>query len=208
MRNARWVAAGALAAAAVAAALVVAVTTATAVPRGAAQSVLAGTPAAPAPAAAQPVPAPVRLVIPALGVDAAIVTIATDGEGALVPPTSTAIVGWFAAGPAPGATGPALLAGHVDSRAGPGVFFRLRDLRAGDRVDVVRADGSTASFTVTGHVESAKSAFPTDLVYAPTPGPELRLVTCGGAFDHTARSYLDNIIVQALPTGGAGWTLG
>jgi hypothetical protein len=75
-------------------------------------------------------------------------------------------------------------------------------------VNVVRADGSTAAFTVTGHVESAKSAFPTDLVYAPTPGPELRLVTCGGAFDHTARSYLDNIIVQALPTSGAGWTLG
>ena len=125
-----------------------------------------------------------------------------------MPPTSTALVGWFAAGRPPGATGPALLAGHVDSRAGPGVFFRLRDLRAGDRVDVVRADGSTASFTVTGHVESAKSAFPTDLVYAPTPGPELRLVTCGGAFDHAARSYLDNIIVQALPTSGAGWTLG
>jgi hypothetical protein len=78
---------------------------------------------------------------------------------------------------------------------------------AGDRVDVVRADGSVAAFTVTRRVEAAKTAFPTDLVYAPTPGPELRLVTCGGAFDNTARSYLDNVIVAALPTDGAGWTL-
>jgi len=164
-----------------------------------------------APAAAPPVvlpaPAPVRLVIPAIGVDAPITTIATDATGALVPPTSTALVGWFAAGPPPGGTGPALLAGHVDARAGPGVFFHLRDLRAGDRVDVVRADGSVAAFTVTGRVEAAKTAYPTDLVYAPTPGPELRLVTCGGAFDHTARSYLDNVIVAALPTDGVGWTL-
>jgi sortase (surface protein transpeptidase) len=154
-----------------------------------------------------PAPAPVRLVIPAIGVDAPITTIATDATGALVPPTSTALVGWFAAGPPPGGTGPALLAGHVDSRAGPGVFFHLRDLRAGDRVDVVRADGSVAAFTVTGRVDAAKTAFPTDLVYAPTPGPELRLVTCGGAFDHTARSYLDNVIVAALPADGTGWTL-
>jgi hypothetical protein len=56
-------------------------------------------------------------------------------------------------------------------------------------------------------VDAAKTAFPTDLVYAPTPGPELRLVTCGGAFDHTARSYLDNVIVAALPADGTGWTL-
>ena len=166
-------------------------------------------PAAPpaAPPVVLPAPAPVRLVIPAIGIDAPITTIATDATGALVPPTSTALVGWFAAGPPPGGTGPALLAGHVDSRAGPGVFFHLRDLRAGDRVDVVRADGSVAAFTVTGRVDAAKTAFPTDLVYAPTPGPELRLVTCGGAFDHIARSYLDNVIVAALPTDGAGWTL-
>ena len=56
-------------------------------------------------------------------------------------------------------------------------------------------------------MDAAKTAFPTGLVYAPTPGAELRLVTCGGAFDHTARSYLDNVIVAALPADGTGWTL-
>ena len=151
-----------------------------------------------------------RLVIPALGVDAPIAAIATDAAGALVPPDQHRDRGLVRRGSAARrhGTGPARAA-HVDSRAGPGVFFRLRDLRAGDRVDVVRADGSVG--LVHGHGArgvAPSPAFPTDLVYAPTPGPELRLVTCGGAFDHAARSYLDNIIVQALPISGAGWKLG
>ncbi len=150
---------------------------------------------------------PVRLLIPAIGVDSAIVTIGTDDDGALQPPGSPDVVGWFAAGPAPGDTGPALLAAHVDSRVGPGVFFRLRDLRPGDRLTVVRADGSSVAFLVTGRQETAKSSFPTDLVYAPTPGPELRMVTCGGTFDHAARSYRDNVIVQALPADTPTWRL-
>jgi Sortase domain len=168
-------------------------------------------PAAAVPRGSNPVDGPstepVRLLIPAIGVDSAIVTIATDGAGALQPPASPDVVGWFAAGPAPGDTGPALLAAHIDSRVGPGVFFRLRDLRHGDRVTVVRADSSSITFLVTGRQETAKSAFPTDLVYAPTPGPELRLVTCGGPFDHAARSYLDNVIVQALPADTPTWRL-
>lgn len=160
-----------------------------------------------APATDGPGHRPVRVRIPAIGVDSAVIDIGVDGTGALVPPESTAVTGWFAAGPAPGDDGPALLAAHVDSRAGPGAFFRLRDLRSGDLVEVVRADGSTASFTVNGQSRVAKSAFPTDLVYSPTPGPELRLVTCGGAFDRQARSYVDNVIVEAVPTDAAAWTV-
>ncbi|GAA1828961.1 hypothetical protein GCM10009836_03430 [Pseudonocardia ailaonensis] len=180
----------------------------------------AGAEPAPAPVAAAPLPAvspapaadpghaPLRVRIPGIGVDSAVVGIGVDGTGALVPPDSTAVTGWFTAGPAPGDAGPALLAAHVDSKAGPGVFFRLRDLRSGDLVEVVRRDGSTVAFTVDGQSRAAKTAFPTDLVYAPTPGPELRLVTCGGAFDRKAGSYLDNVIVDAVPAGESGWTLG
>lgn len=164
-------------------------------------------PSASAPAGTDPGHHPVRVRIPAIGVDSAVVDIGVDDAGALLPPESTAVTGWFAAGPAPGDDGPALLAAHVDSKAGPGAFFRLRDLRQGDLVEVVRADGRAASFTVAGQSRTAKSAFPTDLVYAPTPGPELRLVTCGGAFDRKAGSYVDNVIVEAVPTGTAGWTI-
>jgi sortase (surface protein transpeptidase) len=140
---------------------------------------------------------PARVRIPAIGVDSAIVDIGVDATGVLVPPATTDVTGWFAAGPAPGALGPALLAAHVDSRAGPGVFFRLVDLRPGDEVTVVRTDGTSVVFAVTGTSRVPKSAFPTDLVYSPLPVPALRLVTCGGSFDHSARSYRDNLIVDA-----------
>jgi sortase (surface protein transpeptidase) len=141
---------------------------------------------------------PLRVRIPAIDVDSALIDIAVDTAGELIPPESAAVAGWFAAGPAPGALGPALLAGHVDSRLGPGVFFRLADLAAGDVVEVERADGTTARFAVASVARTPKTAFPTDLVYAPTPGPELRLVTCGGTFDRSARSYRDNVIVEAV----------
>lgn len=151
---------------------------------------------APTPAEAVVAP-PARVRIPAIGVDSAVVTIGVDAAGALVPPATTDVTGWFSAGPAPGAVGPALLAAHVDSRAGPGVFFRLVELRPGDEVTVERTDGTSVVFVVTGTTRVAKTAFPTDLVYSPLPVPALRLVTCGGSFDHSARSYRDNIVVDA-----------
>ncbi|MBM7772829.1 sortase (surface protein transpeptidase) [Actinokineospora baliensis] len=147
-------------------------------------------------------PRPVRLRIPAIDVDTPLIDIGTDGTGALIPPTAADIAGWFTAGPVPGAVGPALLAGHVDSRAGPGVFYRLVDLRPGDSVEVERADGTRVTFAVASTTRTPKTAFPTDLVYAPAPGPELRLVTCGGAFDRAIRSYRDNVIVEAVLTVG------
>ena len=144
--------------------------------------------------------APTRVRIPAIGVDSAIIDIGVDRAGVLIPPATTDITGWFSAGPVPGTVGPALLAGHVDSRAGPGVFFRLGSLRPGDEVVVARADGSTVAFTVESTVRVAKVAFPTELVYSPLPVPMLRLITCGGEFDNDARSYRDNIIVDAVLT--------
>jgi sortase (surface protein transpeptidase) len=159
-------------------------------------------------ASPQPVPVPPTHVrIPSIGVDSALIDLGVDATGALVPPESAAVAGWFAGGPEPGDDGPALLAGHVDSRDGPGVFYRLRELEAGDRVEVARADGSTVVFIVTRVTQTAKTAFPTRQVYAPTPGPELRLVTCGGTFDRSVRSYRDNIVVEAVPAVDVAWTV-
>jgi len=150
-------------------------------------------PVSPVPAATRPV----RVRIPAIGVDSRIVAIGVDATGALVPPRSADVTGWFTAGPVPGTIGPALLAGHVDSRAGPGVFFRLTELRRGDVVTVDRADHSAVSFVVDSTERVSKAAFPTGLVYSPKPVAMLRLVTCGGSFDPSARSYRDNVIVNA-----------
>jgi len=114
-------------------------------------------------------------------------------------PADFGVAGWFAGGPRPGQAGPAVILGHVDSRRGPGVFYPLAGVTPGTDVHVDRADGSTVTFRVTGVLTVAKDGFPTEQVYAPTLQSSLRLVTCGGPFDHAAGSYRDNVIVSADP---------
>jgi LPXTG-site transpeptidase (sortase) family protein len=140
---------------------------------------------------------PTRLKVPAIGVDTALETLRTGPGGELTPPENFARAGWYADGTLPGDTGPAVIAGHVDSRRGPAVFYRLRELARGDRIEVVRG-GRTVAFTVTSTAWYPKNAFPTEDVYGPTPDRQLRLITCGGVFDHTLRSYKDNLVVYAV----------
>jgi sortase (surface protein transpeptidase) len=104
--------------------------------------------------------------------------------------------GWYRYSPVPGALGPAVIAGHVDSAAvGPSVFFRLSSLRPGDTALVTRTDGSVAEFAVDGVRRYPKGQFPTELVYGDTDHAALRLITCGGAFANG--HYFDNIVVRA-----------
>jgi len=174
-----------------------------AAPEPTARAEAAATPPAPVvlttPTARQ-VAAPTRVVIPAIGVDSSLAEIGVDDSGALVPPEDYDLAGWFAAGPAPGEIGPAVLAGHVDDYTGPAVFYRLEDLTAGAQVLVTRADGQTVVFTVTRVSAYPKDDFGTDEVYGPTTDAELRLITCGGTFDRSRRSYTDNVVVFATAT--------
>jgi hypothetical protein len=154
-----------------------------------------------APVVVAPVPsAPVEVEIPAIGVRSSLADLHLDAQGALETPEDFGMAGWFVDGPQPGQPGPAVIAGHVDSRDGPAIFHRLRDVLPGDEVLVHREDGSAVSFTVTGREQYAKDAFPGASVYGPVPGPELRLITCGGVFDPRVRSYRDNIVVYATLT--------
>jgi sortase (surface protein transpeptidase) len=148
-------------------------------------------------AVTDPVAVPVRLAIPSIGVATELTRLGVDPTGRLVPPEDFAVAGWFAAGPAPGAVGPAVLAGHVDSRRGPAVFFRLGEVPVDSQVLVTREDGTTVHFTVTRVEQHPKDAFPTAEVYGPSAGAELRLITCGGDFDRGQRSYEDNVVVYA-----------
>jgi sortase (surface protein transpeptidase) len=107
------------------------------------------------------------------------------------------VAGWYTGSPRPGQVGSAIIAGHIDSSRGPGVFFRLRLLRPGDRVYVRHADGTLAVFRVYAEHSYAKDRFPTQQVYGPAPDPELRLITCGGTFDPATGSYLSNVVVYA-----------
>jgi hypothetical protein len=140
---------------------------------------------------------PVRLRIPALHVDSAVQRLGLQADGTVAVPKRTDVAGWYERGPRPGQPGPAVILGHVDSHTGPGIFINLGTVRPGTLVRVDLADGSTVMFRVTRIERVAKTRFPTDLVYAPTLDPTLRLVTCGGSFDHSRGSYRDNVIAFA-----------
>ena len=159
---------------------------------------------APGSAPAADVAEPVSVAIPAIGVTSDIMRLGLNDDGTVqVPPLSPDdIAGWYERGPAPGAVGPAVILGHVDSaQYGPAVFFERGALQAGATVDVTRADGSVATFVVDRVEKHPKDEFPTIDVYGNTDDAQLRLITCGGNFDSAARSYEDNIIVFATLTG-------
>jgi sortase (surface protein transpeptidase) len=143
------------------------------------------------------VPPPVHIRIPAIGVSAAVVRLGLNRDGTLQVPGDFDVTGWFTGGPAPGATGPAVIAGHIDSKRGPAVFYRLRELRPDQEITVGRSDGSSVRFAVDGVAQYPKHAFPTEAVFGPSPEPLLRLITCGGVFDRSQRSYRDNVVVTA-----------
>ncbi len=154
------------------------------------------------PAAVRRVAPPVSLTIPAIGVRSHLIRLGITKAGTLQVPASTAVAGWFTGSPRPGEPGGAVIAGHIDSYAGPGVFFRLRLMHRGEHVYVRRADGTLAVFRVTSVRSYLKARFPTGLVYGPAPNAQLRLITCGGTFDAATGHYLSNTIVYAtLVTG-------
>jgi sortase (surface protein transpeptidase) len=174
--------------------------------RPAAAAQLATEPAFPAPTSpivaaeptAQPaVAAPATLVIPEIGVRTRLITLGLTAQGTVQVPPTTTVAGWYTRSPRPGAVGPAVILGHIDSVTGPGVFFRVPQLRRGDPIYVSRADGSRVEFVVTSVQTYLKARFPTEAVYGPTPDAELRLITCGGAFDPATSHYLSNIVVYA-----------
>jgi len=141
--------------------------------------------------------APVALQIPAIGVRTRLVQLGITRQGTLQVPSSPSVAGWYTGSPRPGEIGSSIIAGHIDSYLGPGVFYRLRELHPGDRIYVLQADGRSAVFLVTAVHQYPKAHFPAPAVYGPVPDAELRLITCGGTFDHATRSYLSNIVVYS-----------
>jgi sortase (surface protein transpeptidase) len=139
---------------------------------------------------------PVSIAIPAAGVEAQVVPVGLGPDRTMeVPGVDRA--GWYELGPRPGQAGPAVMVGHVDSRSGPAVFFRLGQLRQGDRVVVGQAGGGARSFLVERVERRPKEALPVERIWNRTRRPVLRLITCGGSFDRSTGHYRDNIIVFA-----------
>ena len=140
------------------------------------------------------VPRPIFLYIPAIAVQTRLVRLGITANGRPQVPATARVAGWYTASARPGAIGPSIIAGHVDSRTTPGVFFLLRYLRRGDMVYVMRANATIAAFKITKVRTYSKSAFPSRAVDSPVPYAAIRLITCGGEFDRATGHYLSNVI--------------
>jgi hypothetical protein len=188
------------------------------VPVAAALAAPASTPAAPAssiapdvatavtarpaaPVAAPAVVPPVRLSVPARGIEAPVDPVGVEPAGEMTLPEDVDRVGWYRFGPTPGAAeGAAVVAGHVDdAEQGLGALAPLRETEPGDEVVVEAADGSTTRWTVTSRDTIDKPGVPLGDLFARTGAPRLVLITCGGPFDAELRSYRDNVVVVAEP---------
>ncbi|QKG24039.1 class F sortase [Actinomadura verrucosospora] len=146
---------------------------------------------------------PVKITVPRIGVSAPVGQIGLKPDGRIEePPLSRPnLAGWYKEGPTPGEVGPAVILGHVDANKKAAVFFRLKELKPGDKIQVGRKDGTTATFTVERSQSVNKDAFPHQKVFGESlDHPALRLVTCGGAFDPKAGHYTENLIVYARMT--------
>lgn len=151
------------------------------------------------PVAVLPPSVPTKVRIPAIHVDAPLtgLDLERDGRLAAPPEDDRNLAGWYREGTSPGAVGTAILAGHVDTDQGPAVFYNLGALAKGTTIEVDRADGRTALFSIDAIEVYTAAAFPDRKVYGPASRPELRLITCGGGFDKKHQQYLGNVVVYA-----------
>jgi LPXTG-site transpeptidase (sortase) family protein len=151
-----------------------------------------------APSADSPGAAPVRISIPAIGVDAPLEVLSLDAEDALQPPVAWDAAGWYDRSPLPGDRGPSVIAGHLVAPDGPAVFVDLGALGPGDQVTVTQADGSTDTFAVDRTISAERTDFfPTEEIYGPTPDAQLRLITCDGEYDPARGHWTRNMVVFA-----------
>jgi len=146
---------------------------------------------------AAPSAEPVALSIPSIAVRTDVIRLGQHQDGTVEVPENPAEAGWFQLGPPPGAAGSSVILGHYDSMSGPAVFYRLKELRPGDRIAVRLDDGTTVRFRVHSIETYANADFPANKVYGKQGRSQLNLVTCGGAYDSSRGGYQANVVVNA-----------
>ncbi|NDL59164.1 class F sortase [Phytoactinopolyspora mesophila] len=139
---------------------------------------------------------PIAVQVPAANIDTSLIPVGLQDDGAMELP-DPGLGAWYELGPRPGEPGAAVLVGHVDSVAGPDVFFGLNTLTAGDVVHVDDEDGARHTFTVTEVELVDKEALPYERIWMDTSEPVLRLITCGGPYNRAAGGYQENVVVYA-----------
>jgi len=139
---------------------------------------------------------PVEIRIPAIDVSADIINLGLNEDKTVEVPKSPAAVGWYSLGPMPGQFGSSVMLGHLDSKTGPAVFYRLHQLKPGQDIAVRGSDDMIGHFEVVRVATYANEDFPASKVYDGSPDwPALNLVTCGGEYDRAAGGYQSNVVV-------------
>jgi sortase (surface protein transpeptidase) len=138
---------------------------------------------------------PTRIRIPAIDLDTSLAQVGLKADGSLQVPSDPYMAGWYTGSPTPGEAGPAVIDGHVDRVGGIAIFWRLRELKPGDVIEIDREDGITAKFKITSLEQFSQASFPTQKVYGNTGYAGIRLITCGGVFSTATGHYSDNIVV-------------
>lgn len=154
---------------------------------------------APAPAAVDTRPGGLSLRISAINLSIPLGRTRLDAQGRLAVPANANSAAWYEAGPKIGNPGTALITGHLESTSfKPGVFYNLRKLGTGDRIEVGRPDGSIAVYKV-AKLESYNqdNTFPWNKVYSENGPASLRLITCAGYYSESLGRYTKNLVVYA-----------
>ncbi|MFC4775804.1 class F sortase [Paenibacillus sp. GCM10023252] len=138
---------------------------------------------------------PAVLEIPAIGVKADVEQVGTAASGEMGVPASMDGVGWFEPGTKPGDRGNAVIAGHVDSKTGPAVFYKLDQLEKGDEVIVEDVHGKRLTFIVQQIESYPREAAPMEDIFGFSYQSQLNLITCTGEFNREAKTHDERLVV-------------
>lgn len=141
---------------------------------------------------------PVRLLIPSLGVDAAVEKVGKKANGEMATPSSFKTVGWYSPGSKPGGPGNAVFDGHLNNAiTTSGVFERLAQVQLGARVEIRGENGAILVYTVQSVQEYPWDQTPPAELFA-TEGPsQAVLITCEGEWVASDHSYNKRLVVVA-----------
>lgn len=138
---------------------------------------------------------PARLIIERIGINAEIEAVGKGADGEVGVPQAKENVAWYSPGVAPGEQGNAVIAGHLDSKVGPAVFWRLRELKAGDTIVVVDSDNVERTFEVTEVASYRWNEAPLARIFGFDLERDLNLITCAGQFSRRDANYSKRLVV-------------
>ncbi|WP_285768045.1 sortase [Peribacillus sp. SI8-4] len=138
---------------------------------------------------------PTHVTIPSIEVDASIEQVGLLETGEMAAPSTEDGVAWFEPGAKPGAKGNAILAGHVDSKTGPAIFYHLKDLETGDEITVTDKQGTKLTFVVKKKKSYPRDKAPLNEIFGYSKGRQLNLITCTGTFDRSKGTHQERLVV-------------